>query len=140
MGKINWGRVLLGGALFFVVYNALGATAWYLFNQSEWLPALQALGRPFQPTASFIVFFLVLTLIVGIFAIWFYAAIRPRYGPGPRTAACAGFALWLIGAAGPMAVYGWVLSFPPRLIVMNVVTALVAIVLATLAGAWQYQE
>jgi hypothetical protein len=29
---------------------------------------------------------------------WLYAAIRPRYGPGPKTAAVAGFALWFIGS------------------------------------------
>jgi hypothetical protein len=28
--------------------------------------------------------------LIGIFAIWLYAAIRPRHGPGPKTAVCAG--------------------------------------------------
>jgi hypothetical protein len=33
--------------------------------------------------------------VVGIAAIWLYAAIRPRYGPGAATALRAGFAVWL---------------------------------------------
>lgn len=140
MGQINWKRVLLGGLVLCVVFNVLWAAAWFLFLQSDWQAALQALGRSFPYTASFIVFFLVGTLIAGIFAIWLYAAIRPRYGPGPKTAACASLALWLVGIALPTVMWCLALSFPPRLIVMSVVVGLVADVLATLAGAWTYQE
>ena len=40
-----------------------------------------------------------LFVVMGIGLIWLYAAIRPRYGPGPRTAAIAGFVMWLITSA-----------------------------------------
>jgi hypothetical protein len=33
--------------------------------------------------------------LVGIFAVWLYAAIRPRYGDGPKTALCAGAVVWV---------------------------------------------
>jgi hypothetical protein len=140
--QIKWNRVLLGSLVWFVVYNVLTGAAWYSFLQSKSLaPFHPLLGRPFpQRTASVAVFFLALTLILGIFAVWFYAAIRPRYGPGPRTAACAGFALWLIIGLLPTLTSGGVFSFPPRLLFMEMVAKLVMIVLATLAGAWTYQE
>src|SRR5207249_3963498 len=41
--------------------------------------------------------FLAWGFLVGIFAVWLYAAIRPRYGAGPKTALCAGAAVWGLG-------------------------------------------
>ena len=140
MGKINWGRVLLGGVIWSVVYTVLWTASWYLFLKDEWEPTLVALGRPFQETASFLALFLLLVLMLGIFAIWFYAAIRPRYGPGPKTAACAGFGLWLVSALVPTVAWGERLSFPPRVMVISLAVSLVGVVAATLLGAWPYKE
>lgn len=141
MNRINWGRVLVGGVLWAVVYNVLGASAWYLFLKREWTAALQALGQPFQPTAGFIAFFLFLTLVAGIIALWLYAAIRPRYGPGPKTALWAGLALWLIGYLLPAIVWLTLLHrLPTRLLVGASAAALVEDVVATVVGAWPYKE
>lgn len=46
-------------------------------------------------TASLLI--LVLNGVEGIVAVWLYAVIRPRYGPGPKTALLAGFTVWLVG-------------------------------------------
>ena len=37
-----------------------------------------------------------LDLLTGISILWLYAAIRPRYGPGAKTATIAAFASWFI--------------------------------------------
>ena len=37
-----------------------------------------------------------MTSALGIAAVWLYAAIRPRYGAGPRTAVIAGLAVWVM--------------------------------------------
>ena len=140
MGKINWGRVFLGGLLWAVVYNALGAASWYLFLKTEWTAAMEALGRPFHETAGFIAVFLLLTLVAGIFALWLYAAIRPRYGAGPKTAVCAGLALWLIGSLLPTIAWFRLLLLPVGLLIADLAAALVSIVVATVVGAWLYQE
>jgi hypothetical protein len=144
MGKINWQRVLLGGLISALVYNLVGAAWWVLFGRAQWEAAYEGLGHPAPPvTAQFVVSFIVLTLLVGIFAVWFYAAIRPRYGAGPKTAACAGVALWVIGYLLPT--IAWVAVFlpwrvPTRILVSPSAAALVAMVLATLVGAWPYKE
>lgn len=140
MGKINWSRVVLGGVLWFVVFNVLWAAAWFLFLRREAIPVFQQLNRPLQETPEWRVFWLVLTLVLGIFSIWFYAAIRPRYGPGPKTAAIAGFALWLFGWLLPRLPGSWQLQLPARFVALDVVAALVAIGVATLVGAWLYKE
>ncbi len=140
MGKINWQRVLLGGLIWAVVYNVLGAASWYLFFRSGWTAALAALERPFQPTVGFVVLFLLITLVVGVFTIWLYAAIRPRYGPGPKTAVGTGAAVWLLGALLPTVLWGALLWFPVGLLVEDLVFALVVTIVCTLLGAWPYTE
>ncbi len=78
--------------------------------------------------------------LVGIFAIWLYAAIRPRYGAGPKTAACAGAAVWglgyLLAAVTPLALH----LFPRRLMAIGLAVGLVEVVIGTLVGGWLYRE
>ena len=140
MGKINWSRVMLGGLLWAVIYNVIMATCWFLFLRASWKPALQAVGLPLQLTAEFISTYLVLTLLAGIFALWLYAAIRPRYGAGPNTAVCAGVAVWVIGVLLPSAVWNLLIHLPTQLIATDVGVELVAVVASTLVGAWPYKE
>mgnify|MGYP001480116582 CR=1 FL=1 len=140
MAKINWGRVVLGGFVFVVVFNVLWISAWILFLKSQWMSALAAMGRTFPQTLEGLVLWFLLTLVGGIFAIWLYAAIRPHYGAGPKTAAYAGFALWLISGLGPALWFGHILSLPSELVTITGVTGLVADVVATVLGAWPYKE
>ena len=147
MGKMNWGRIFLGGVLWFVVYEVLGGTTWWLFLRAESIAAVESLGRPFPATVGFLPstvgflgFFLLLGLAVGVFALWLYAAIRPRYGPGPKTAVRAALAVWVIGGLIPWAFWFRLLLLPTRLLVGILAGSLVAAVVATLVGAWLYQE
>ncbi len=72
---------------------------------------------------------------------WWYAAIRPRFGPGPKTAAIAGLAVWLI-AVGQLlkgvAMYEPISNLPPG--PMLPILYLVMIVASTEVGAWVYKE
>ena len=36
------------------------------------------------------------TTALGVATVWLYAAIRPRFGPGPKTAICAGLVVWAL--------------------------------------------
>jgi hypothetical protein len=142
MGKINWQRVLLGGVLWALVYNLVGAASWLLYREAQWKAALEGVGRHAPlVTAQFAASYIVVTLVGGVFAVWLYAAVRPRYGAGPKTAACAGVAVWLIGYLLPTIVWAvLLLPLPARLVVTDSATALVGVVLATLVGAWPYKE
>lgn len=144
MGKINWSRVIRGGLLWAAVYSVLGGVALGLFLGREFMQELQALGRPLQPTTERIVFLaifgVVFTVLWGISAIWLYAAIRPRYGPGPRTAVIVGFAIWFLSILTSVSHLGMFGLVSTRFVVIDVPTELVCILAATLAGAWQYKE
>lgn len=153
MVKINWGRVILGGFLWVVVFNVLWISAWMVFLRSEWMSAVAALGRTFPQTLGGLVLWLVLTFVGGIFAIWFYAVVSRAfrgtpperrilvgYGPGPRTAAGVGVIFWVITGLGPVLWWAHILSLPTGLVASSLGVGLVADVVATVVGAWPYKE
>ena len=94
MGKINWVRVLLGGLLAGLVINIFEYVTNGILLAANWDAAMKALGR--QLSMSAIAVFIVGGFIGGIAAIWLYAAARPRFGPGPKTAVLTGFAYWVV--------------------------------------------
>ncbi len=140
MGKINWGRVFLGGLWAGLVAILLKSASWVLFGSKAWKSTFEALARPIQMTAGFAIFWIVMFFVLGISAVWLYAAIRPRYGAGPKTAICAGTALWFVAALLPEMVFNAMGSLPLRLLLIDVCTYLVILVAATVVGAWQYKE
>ena len=81
----------------------------------------------------------VLDLLEGISILWLYAAIRPRYGAGAKTAVIAAFAWWFIVTLGDATwcSFGF---FPPRTVIPLMAGSLPALILATLAGARFYKE
>ena len=48
------------------------------------------------PTGSDIGIFVAMTFVLGILLVWLYAAIRSRYGPGPKAAVVAGLFGWVL--------------------------------------------
>ena len=87
---MNYGRVILGGLLAGLILN-IGE---FLFNGVIMASAMHewALAHNFppEPTPTFFVAATVLTFLLGIVLVWLYALIRPRMGPGPKTAAHLG--------------------------------------------------
>ncbi len=141
MGKINWTRVLIGGLIAGAVASVLWFAAWGLLIRPSLGAALEALGRPLHETVSATVLMVVLNFLVMILVIWLYAAIRPRYGAGPRTAALAGAAAGLLVGVFPDIGWGMTLRLiPARVWATDAVASLVVIVIAALVGAWAYKE
>ena len=70
---------------------------------------------------------------------WLYAAVRPRYGAGSRTAAIVGFSWWLIAT---IATWQWVdLGFIPLRDILGLIIASLPILIAvTIVGAWSYRK
>jgi len=140
MGKINWTRVLLGGLLAGVVLIILGYVALPLYLRNILDPEFAALGRPVKQTFGFQTFWIIFNIVSGILAVWLYAAIRPRYGAGPKTALCAGLAVWALQNLSSDAVMHGFGIFSSKAVVAGSLTGLVMYVVATLLGAWVYKE
>ena len=142
MGRINWGKVFLGGLLAGVVIN-IGE---YLFHavlfKDQVAEMMRAIGKDPATVMSgnAIVIWNILGFLTGIGAVWGYAAIRPRFGAGAKTAAIAGVAVWyfsrFLGAIGEMN-RGMASQ---KMIMTGLVWGLVELIVATIAGAWAYKE
>jgi hypothetical protein len=91
------------------------------------------------PNAGFVAFLLAVNLAEGIWAMWLYAAIRPRYGGGLKTAAVAGSAWWVISSLidATWGSFGFVSA---NALLGPMLGSLPAIIAAALAGAWFYTE
>lgn len=138
MTKINWGRVLLGGVVAGIVMNLIEYVFHTYVIAGQEGAAMTALGAHMMANA--IPIFLALGFVTGIVTIWFYAAARPRYGAGAKTAVMIAIGVWVIAYAIPdigMAGQG---LFPMRLMCLEAVVGLVEIVVATVAGAALYKE
>ena len=140
MGKINWGRVVLGGLLAGVVLNVVDYLFYGVMMKQDLAAAMQALGK--QPGAmdSLVPLFVTLDFVTGIALLWVYAAIRPRFGAGVKTAVIAGVAVWFfVGllhalGEGPMGL------FPQKVYTVGTLVALVQYAVAGAVGAYVYKE
>ena len=135
MGKINWGRVVLCGIVVGSVYSLLGLPV-FLFALGE-TAYMQAVQKGLGGDAGLwsLVFFM--NLVGGIWTIWLYAAIRPRYGAGPKTAAVAGVAVWFLAALleAELALMG-IIPLSLGAVAVPLAVNLPLVVVAAVVGAW----
>ena len=89
MSTMKWSRVVGSGLVAGLVWIVLGAIVTALLGGAFAALPHNRLG---QPTRGFIVANVVVDLLEGISVLWLYAAIRPRYGAGARTAVIAAIA------------------------------------------------
>jgi hypothetical protein len=97
---INTSKVVVGGLVAGVVMNVSG----FIVNgmllgkrmEAEMLaaaPSLQGRGMGTGAMTGRIL----TSFAVGLLLVWLYAAMRPRFGPGMKTAAYAALVVWLCG-------------------------------------------
>jgi hypothetical protein len=139
MGRINIGRVLLGGLVAGVILN-IGE---YILNDKVLGARMKeylATHRFATPGGNAIAVAVVMTFVLGIVIVLGYVAIRPRFGAGPKTAIIAALFAWfgvyvypdVVGAA-----FGFV---PTSILPIALVWGLVEYSVAALIGAWLYKE
>ena len=140
MGKINMGRVIIGGIVAGLVADVLGYVVDGILLAPQWADGMKALGHA-EFSSNQWIWFNAVGLVDGIALIWIYAAIRPRFGAGAKTAVCAGLAVWVIGALLPNLSFMWFGGLcPHQLTVMTTLGGVVEILVGAIAGAALYQE
>ncbi|MGO9011997.1 MAG: hypothetical protein ACLQPN_18015 [Bryobacteraceae bacterium] len=140
MGKINLGRVILGGVIAGVIINVVEGVMNGVILQPQWSAAAKAIGRSATMSTKQMVAFNVWGFAAGIIAVWLYAAIRPRFGAGLRTAITAGAAVWLLAYAMKNAMMAFLHVFPLGLLLLVTAVGLVEVLIAATAGAYFYKE
>jgi hypothetical protein len=127
-GRINVARVILGGIVAGLVINI----SEFVLNQvvlgADMAASLARMNLPPVGGGAIAIF------------VWLYAAIRPRFGPGPQTAVIAALATWFffsLNAAVAMHALG---MYHRRLLAINTIWELGQSIVAALAGAALYTE
>lgn len=141
MSGINTGKVITGGLLAGLVFNALDFLNNYLVVGEDFRANATRLGL--DPAAAEspmgIATWVVIDFLMGILVVWTYAAIRPRFGPGPKTAIYAG----LVPYFGiTLVVFGLATGglLPTALWMKMAIISLVITCVGAVAGAWAYKE
>ena len=80
----------------------------------------------------------VVNFLLGFLIVFVYAAIRPRFGPGPGTASIAAFIVFLASALVMATMAG--IFFSRDLYIRTEAVTLVSMLAAGLAGGWVYGE
>src|SRR5688572_7287566 len=139
---INTSKVLIAGLAAGVVANIVGFVGFGMLLGPRFeaeavavAPALQGRGM----TGGAIAINVVATFVVGILLVWLYAAMRPRFGPGMKTATYAALAVWVCGFLFHL---DWLIVglMTPVTYLMAAVMAAVQLLPAAAVGGMIYQE
>jgi hypothetical protein len=135
---INFRRVLTAGLVAGLMIS-LSALAMVPVVGDQMDAVLEARGVP-PLSAGAMVYFVAQSFVTGVMLVWLYAAVQPRFRPGPRTALIVAGFMWLVGGcAANLAnvAYGFM---PVSLTVVGTLWALVELVVACQVGAYLYQD
>jgi hypothetical protein len=139
VASINIRGVVVGGLLAGLIINI----SEYILNEpvlgTRMAAAMTAHNLP-PIGGSAIAVFVILGFVLGLLLVWLYAAIRPRFGPGPTTAAIAGVLAWFLAYFWTLVSLGVLGLFPWGLLSIALVWGLVELVAAALAGGRLYTE
>ncbi len=96
---INTSKVLVGGIAAGVVMNIIDFISYKFILGAR----MMAESEAFKPgmsqammSSSAMVSNIVMDLVLGILLVWTYAAIRPRFGPGMKTATYVAVLFWIL--------------------------------------------
>jgi len=136
---MNVGRILTGGLLAGLVMNIGEFLLNGVIMGEKWDAAMAEMEM--APMGGGTIGVLVaVTFLIGIALVWLYAAIRPRFGAGPKTAIIAGFFAWLLLSVMPFVWNQLVPIWPANLMMTGLVWSFFEIPIVTVVGAWIYKE
>lgn len=140
MSQINIVGVLKGGLAAAVIMNI----SQYILNLpvagAQMAAQLAARNLPPAEAPAQIAVFAVATTILGFITIFIYAAIRPRLGPGPKTAMAAGLMVWGSAYLYASILAGTIGLYSMGLIVLIIVWSLIEMIVASAVGGYLYNE
>jgi hypothetical protein len=138
---INVSRVIVGGLVAGVVDNVCDTVWGFTVMQADMAEMAKKLGTSPEAMMSMsgILPWILVDFVVGLVLVWNYAAIRARFGPGPKTALVAALPPFVAVTA---VLYGFTSMgvMTPGAYTRGTLTALVSVMLASLAGAYFYKE
>jgi hypothetical protein len=140
MGKMNVPRIVLGGIVAGILCFIGDGVVHGVLLKERWAQVMTNLGRQSVEDASHMLYYAVYDLAKGLAGVWIYAAIRPRFGAGPRTGVIAAVVTWFLVIPVPLLGLlpsGW---FGRRFATLWSIEGLIVMVIAVVVGAWLYRE
>ncbi len=139
---MNTQRVVIGGVAAGVTIFVLDFIINGLLLGDRWRQEMEALNPALvaateRPAA--IAGFAVMDILLGILLVWLYAAIRPRFGAGPKTAVLAGLYFWAFGAVMWMG-FSVLGMFSWEIYLIGTLTWVVVAIAAAYVGGMLYKE
>ncbi len=139
MSEINFAGVLKGG----IPAGLIMTVSEFVLNEpvagAQMTAELAARNLPPAGVAA-IVALTVITLLMGIFTVWLYAAIRPRFGPGPKTALCAGLIVWGLAYLYSAVTFAVLGINSLGITVLVIAWSAVEMIVASAVGGYLYNE
>ncbi len=137
---INTGKVVVGGLVAAVINDVVQILANRFLLMERYTAEMNAFKPGFADAmmagnAKFI--YPVLGLVLGIALVWTYAAMRPRFGPGPRTAVYVAILFWIVSLIN---YYGDLTMMSVGLWWSFGFVGLVSLLISSVAGAALYKE
>jgi hypothetical protein len=143
MGKINYLRVLIGGvtaaAVFIVTEFFIEGLAGILWGINETSLLQEYFPQSLQGGLRLQFLNLLNLLMVCMLLIWLYAALRPRFAAGPKTALICAFIFWFTELLLIMNLVNMNI-FPWKSGLISLIFNAIELPVAALAGASIYQE
>ena len=136
---MNVQRIVLGGLLAGVICYVGDAVVHGVLLTQRWQEIAATLKLP-QGGSSGMVWFALYDLIKGGAAVLLYALIRPRLGPGPRTAAIAGLLVWALTIPVPLAGLIPIHFFGRKFALLWSIYGAFPVVIGAVAGCALYRE
>jgi hypothetical protein len=140
MGQINIAGVLKGGLAAAVIMNVSEFILNVPVAGAQMAAELSARNLPPADGGAQIALFVGLTAMLGFITVWLYAAMRPRLGPGPKTAMCAGLTVWTCSYLYSAVTAGAIGVHSMGLVVLIVVWSVVEMLIASAVGGFLYHE
>jgi hypothetical protein len=133
----DWRRIIVCGLVAGFVWTLLSITL--LVSVGDDFMAAMPGHKPKPTESGRQIFLFGSNLLASIWAMWLYTAIRPRYGPGAKTAAVAGCAWWFIQSL-QSAKWVALTGVPLNVTIAPLAATLPAIIVAMLTGVWLYEK
>ena len=139
MGRMNLGRLFLGGLVAGVVGNVLHAVTGMYLTVDEMSDMERRLNLSHEAINSSMATWIIVDFVWGLLLVFTYAAMRSRFGPGPKTAVVSGVTLWL-AVCSVFAGLTAIGIYTEQAFIKESFLNLVTVLAASLAGAYFYKE
>lgn len=141
MSNVNWGRFILGALIVAVICFVSDGFLHQRVVHEQWQAVYAALGATPPGHAGFMmIWFIVFEAGRGFLAMYTYVLLRPRLGPGVKTATWAGVVTWVAFSLTGPAQFIPLGFYSEALWIYVGIYQLVFTIIAAIMGAAPYSE